>query len=166
MTFQLSEALMTFTNALKAAALPSALLLICAFSTNTALAKDLRNRVGVGFTTDAGIAPALGVRYVLPSGDPAINIQGEVLFGKSSAGSGARLHYGIVAEDNMNLSAVTGVVMTWENGGQVLRLQPGLNADFFLFGLDNLSLTTGWGIDLGAELTTWGTVLGGANYWF
>ena len=51
------------------------LLLGALLSPTSAHAKDLRNRVGVGYNAWFGQVNALSVRYGLPTGDPAINIQ-------------------------------------------------------------------------------------------
>ena len=85
-----------------------------------ARAKDLRNRVGVGFNQQVGASPAggvssLSVRYGLPTGQPVLNVQveGELGFSGGSGGSGdlytgGRLLWGVVAEDNLNLYVAAG----------------------------------------------------------
>lgn len=141
-------------------------------------AKDLGNRIGVGMQTQLGAVPALSVRYGLPMPNPAINIQVEGDFGLYSAQSeptalvlGGRALYAVVVEDNMNLYAYGGAAYLDEGGASTFRLQPGLEIQAFPFGLENLGLTAGTGlnIDLGGGqtgLSTLGSVLAGFHYWF
>jgi hypothetical protein len=78
--------------------------------------------------------------------------------------------YGTIAEDNMSLFASGGVGAMMESGGSTVRLQPGMGADFFLFGLENLGFTVEWGINLDladtASLSTSAAMAAGAHYWF
>ncbi len=128
----------------------------------SAHAKDLRNRAGLGFNNQLGTYPALSFRYGLPMPDPVINAQVELLAGFNTDGddltvdgacAGARLLYGIVAEDNMNAYAAAGVGWVSANDTGNLRLQPGLGVQFFLFGLENLGFSAEWGLsfDLGTD---------------
>jgi hypothetical protein len=143
-------------------------------------AKDLRNRVGVGFNNQFGQAASLSARYGLPMPDQVINLQLEVLAGVDIASgsdttdavsAGARLLYGLVAEDNMNLYAAAG--LGWVSYGETsaVRVQPGLSAQFFLFGLENLGFSADWGlsIDLGnpVALSSFTSAPGmGLHYYF
>ncbi len=120
-------------------------------------AKDLRNRVGVGFNNQFGHASSLSARYGLPWSDEAINLQLELLAGveldnddttTEAISAGARVLYAIVAEDNMNLYAAAGLGWVSYDGVAAMRLQPGLSAQFFLFGLENLGFSADWGVSL------------------
>lgn len=158
---------------LRALALPALLV-----ASAPAHAKDLRNRVGVGFNTwsGGGALTNLSVRWGLPTSDPAVNVQFEgdlglnTTAGSSAVFGGGRLLYGVVAEDNMNLYLAGGAGYLNTEDGSSVRIQPGLTVDFFLFGLENLGFTGGFGanIDLGANgaVTTTGAAMGGFHYWF
>ncbi|NOY25076.1 MAG: hypothetical protein GXP62_04300, partial [Oligoflexia bacterium] len=68
----------------------------------TANAKDLRGRAALGANLQMGSTPALSLRYGLPTGNPAVNIQVEALAGfwktadtAASATFGGRLLYGV-----------------------------------------------------------------------
>ncbi len=166
---------------------------LCALALSTALlapgsvqAKDLRNRVGVGFNNQFGGVPSLSARYGLPMPDQVINTQVELLFGMDldgddsttdSISAGARLLYGLVAEDNMNLFAAAGLGwVSYSNPSSsssvsALRVQPGLSAEFFFFGLENLGFSADWGlnIDLGSPtgMASFTSVPGmGLHYYF
>ncbi len=139
-------------------------------------AKDLRNRLGVGFQRPLGDMPSLSIRYGLPTTNPAINIQTEVDLGVTSDETttdifgGGRVLYAVVVEDNMNLYAAGGVGVLSSNGAATVRLQPALEAQVFPFGLENLGVTLGWGLSLdmgdAPGVSTVGSVLAGAHYWF
>lgn len=157
-----------------AGALTAAALLLAAPS---AQAKDLRERVGVGANAHLGSVPALSVRYGLPTGNPAVNIQAEAVAGfwaqsgqAARVTAGGRVLYGVVAEDNMNLFLGAGAAADTVGNQVNARLQPVMGADFFLFGLENLGFTAEWGvnIDLGATsgASTTATLGGGVHYWF
>jgi hypothetical protein len=116
--------------------------------------------------------------------DQVINTQVELLFGfdidgddttQDAISAGARLLYGLVAEDNMNLYAAAGlgwVSYTDASGStSALRVQPGLSAEFFFFGLENLGFSADWGvaIDLGKPtgVASYASVPGmGVHYYF
>lgn len=142
-------------------------------------AKDLRNRVGVGVNTTlggAGAPPAVSVRYGLPAPKPVLNIQLEGVAGfsaqngVSSTVAGGRLLYGVVAEDNLNVSVGAGAAYVSAAGQGVVRVQPAAQVDFFLFGLENLGFFGGVGLNLDVGSTggagTAGAALGGLHYWF
>jgi len=145
----------------------------------TAQAKDLRKRVAVGVETSGGAIPLLSVRAGLPMPSSAVNVLVEGLGGFSTGGgsipdgwtAGARLLYGIVAEDNLNLYGAAGLGWTSSGDEAALWVQPSLSVEFFPFGLENLGLSVAWGIqvDLGSPtgIATWGGGPGlGVRYWF
>jgi len=144
----------------------------------TASAKDLTGHFGVGFNTQIGDVPTVAVRYGLPFIDPAVNLQIEGNFGFSAYKSqtsqmfaGGRLLYAAVVEDNMNLYLAGGGGFVSQAGEGVFRLQPGAEVQFFPFGLENLGVCIGWGIniDMGSGESgtrTVGSMLTGAQYWF
>lgn len=159
--------------------LSHALLLLAALllAPHTASAKDLRGRAALGANMQLGSTPALSLRYGLPTGNPAINIQVEALAGfwktantAASATLGGRLLYGVVAEDNMNLFVGAGAGINSVGGLTAVRVQPVMGADFFFFGLENLGFTTEWGlnIDLGSSsaIGTSASIGAGVHYWF
>ncbi len=144
-------------------------------------AKDLRGRLGVGFDNQFGNVSALSLRYGLPMPDPAINIQVEGAFGFAKYDpdvvdfppvyfAGGRLHYGIVAEDNMNLTVSGGLGVLSDGDAQSLRAEAMMGAQFFFFGLENLGFVTEWGLHFDSGETnssaTDAAVGVGAHYWF
>lgn len=143
-------------------------------SPKSAQAKDLGNRVGVGVRNATDGLPSLSARYGLPSSNPAINIQveGNVGFNSNTGATyvGGRGLYAVVVEDNMNLYgyAALGYQSDGIDGG--LRLQPGLEVQAFLFGLENLGIVGGLGLnlDVGATsgVSTAGALAAGFHYWF
>ena len=151
------------------------------FLSSTAQAKDLDGSIGVGINTWFGEIPTLSARYAAPlPGDSQRpwELQVEGLFGfsvdpstRTSALAGLRILSGVVVEDNMNLLAGAGAGIAIINETTALRLQPSLEVQYFLFGLEFLSFNAGLGLDLtlgngenGAQ--TSGAVLGGFHYWF
>ena len=94
-------------------------------------AKDLRGRSGVGFNQQFGHVSALSVRYGLPTPSPVINVQVEGAFGLDTAAgkdggnvfAGARVLYGFLAEDNMNLFAGGGLGIVTEQSKSTNSLQ-------------------------------------------
>ena len=155
------------------------LLLLTAISVALpAHAKDLRGRSAVGFNQQFGHVSALSVRYGLPTSSPVINVQVEGAFGLETAATedggnvftGARVLYGFLAEDNMNLFAGGGVGVLTHPDKTIIRTQPAMGADFFLFGLENLGFTIEWGlnIDIGptSGVSTTAAAAAGAHYWF
>ena len=141
-------------------------------------AKDLRGRTGVGFNQQFGHLSALSVRYGLPTPSPVMNLQVEGLFGLDTAATdeggnvvyGARVLYGFLAEDNMNLFAGGGIGGVNTAAENTLRLQPTMGTDFFLFGLENLGFTVEWGLnmDIGptSGVSTTAATAAGVHYWF
>ena len=150
------------------------LLLLTALS--GAEAKDLGNRIGVGFNNQLGSIPALSARYGLPTSNPAVNIQIEVDLGLATTGEtsqllvGGRALYAVVVEDNLNLYAAAGGALSAIDEATSIRVQPGLELQVFPFGLENLALNAGFGLnlDLGSAggIETDGALLTGAHYWF
>ncbi len=145
----------------------------------SAHAKDLRQRVGVGFSNQFGHLSSLSVKVGMPTSNPAVNIQAQLVGGYSVLNNtspawfvGARGLYGFVAEDNMNLYLAGGVGFKADGVDNALRLQPALGAEFFLFGLENLGLSAECGVDLdllgpGVDTYTFGGAAGvGAHYYF
>ncbi len=147
---------------------------------SAAQAKDLRKRVAVGTNLQLGQVPALSVRYGLPTGNAAVNVQLEVLAGfwsvdsadpsvpTNRATAAGRVLYGIVAEDNMNLFIGAGAGAFSVDDAVTTRIQPVMGADVFLFGLENIGFTGEWGmnIDLGDEPGVAITAGAGLHYWF
>lgn len=150
---------------------------------STAQAKEITSdrKIGVGVNSWFGDIPAISVRYSLPvSGENTQNweLQGEVLGGfnydastRTSAIMGGRLLSAIVIEDNLNLLAGGGVGIAIINKSVALHLQPAVEAQFFLFGLEYLSFTSGLGLDITmgngeSGIGTSGKILGGFHYWF
>lgn len=154
------------------------MLLLSLCLTGTAHAKDLRQRVGVGYSNQLPHIDALSVKVGLPTQDPSVNVQVQGLFGVSlldetddAMFAGGRLLYGVVAEDNMNLYAIGGAGFFMNGARRGLRLQPALGAEFFLFGLENLGFSLEWGLTVdmagGRDLYTVGSGAGlGVHYWF
>lgn len=153
--------------------------LLCLLAPSVASAKDLGGRVGVGFIHSFGDQSALSVRYGLPLGDPALNVQLEAFGGfaanTASTGwlvAGGRGLYAVVVEDNLNLyvGAGAGLLTDQATRQQALRIQPTMGAEFFLFGLENLGFMTEWGInvDLGdaTGVSTAANAGVGVHYWF
>jgi hypothetical protein len=142
-----------------------------------ASAKDLRGRYAVGFNDQFGHVSAISGRYTFPTTSAVVNVQVEGNFGLATSPeedgkvfTGGRVLYGTIAEDNMNLFIAGGVGALMERGGSTVRLQPGMGADFFLCGLENLGLTIEWGLNLdladGAQVSTTAAMAAGAHYWF
>jgi hypothetical protein len=145
---------------------------------STAFAKDMDGRYAVGINTWLGDTPTLSARFAIPMPKEIIETQAEAVFGFSTSPAspnqlvaGGRLLYGVVVEDNMNVLAGGGMAFMMTNGTATLRLQPAVEVQYFLMGLDNLSLTAGGGanLDIGkgnskAEIDA--TAMGGVHYWF
>ena len=145
---------------------------------STASAKDLDKRIGVGLDNWLSDSVSISARYGLPLPNNLYEAQLEGLLGFSTSPTnpnkfliGARALYAVVVEDNKNL-LITGALAGMNiDGLAALRLQPGLEAQFFLMGLDNLSLSAGMGVnfDLGTgntKVELSGSALGGFHYWF
>lgn len=141
-------------------------------------ATDLRNRVGVGFHAGLGSVSALSVRYALPTSNEKVNAQVELDAGFAAGGgedlalvAGGRVLYGVVAEDNLSLYVAGGAAYVLEETESVVRIQPAMGAEFFMFGLENLGFGVEWGLnlDLGSEpaaRTISGAPAVTVHYWF
>jgi hypothetical protein len=143
-----------------------------------AQAKDLSGRVAFGVDQTMGRSPALSIRYGVPTGNPLRQIQIEGDFSvdltrhqaPAELFIGGRVMYAVAVEDELNfyLSAGMGGLNTPD--GFTFRLQPGCMVDAFPFGLENLGITGGFGLDLDLGETTGiatnGAVMGGFHYWF
>ncbi|MFM2244680.1 MAG: hypothetical protein RL071_754 [Pseudomonadota bacterium] len=140
-------------------------------------AKDLRKRFGLGFNSYLDESAGLAARYVVPSGDEALNIvvEGNVGFSTISLSerfaAGGRLLTSVVAEDNMNFYVGGGLGYVSGDAGDALRIQPLASVDFFMFGLENLGFTSSFGvnIDVGGGrggLSTASQASAGLTYWF
>lgn len=143
-------------------------------------AKDLDNRIGVGINQTLGTIPTISVRYGIPMPDKVMEVQAGVFFGLDTAPAiptspiiniGLQGSYGLIVEDNMNVLAGGSLAFVNKDGDPTFRMTPMLEAQFFLMGLDNLSLgsTLGLNIDLGttgSQIVMGGNVLGSVHYWF
>jgi len=163
----------------------TALLALALLLPSTTEARDLREHVGVGFSNQfSSSVNSISARYHLPTRSPTIRMSVEGTVGVSlmmptSAQTtyngwfaGARLLYGLVAEDNMTLyTAIGGALASLEGTETVVRLQPSMGAEFFLYGLENLGFSTEWGLnfDMG-KTSTFDSVSGGpavaVHYYF
>lgn len=153
-------------------------LLLALFASSPAHAKDLRGRFAAGFNQQFGHVSAISGRYALPTNSHAMNVQLEANFGFDTVDAdtggnvftGARLIYGVVAEDNMNLFFAGGAGVLTSDEDSTVRLQPAMGADIFFFGLENLALTLEWGLNLDmgdSPRTSTSAAMGaGAHYWF
>ncbi len=142
-----------------------------------AQAKDLNGRFGVGAEQSFGGLSALSVRFGFPTGKPTLNIGVGVDAGLDalSGGSpdyygGARLYFGVVAEDNMNLYLGAAAGYASVGGTNAIRIAPDIGAEFFLFGLENLGFLAEMSVnvDIGSatEISTWGSPAVGFHYYF
>jgi hypothetical protein len=118
----------------------------------TASARDLHGTLGLGFDSHVGDGAALSARYWLPLGKGAPNVGVQAVLGLDTAGTdpdwatGGRALYGFVEEDNMNLYAALGAYAL--GARRVLRVQPAVGAEFFLFGLEHLGISAQWALDV------------------
>jgi hypothetical protein len=147
-------------------------------------AKDMSDTtIGVGINNwYHQTIPALSVRTVMPLSAQSegslgqLHLEGLIGFSadpstRSQAFVAGRVLTAVVVEDNLNLLAGAGTGLGWVNQTAVLQLQPALEAQYFLFGLEYLSFESGVGIDitLGAgenAIQTSGKLLAGFHYWF
>ena len=157
------------------------MLALLIFLTQSANAKELNGAVGVGLNNWFGEIPALSVRYATPiatSSAKQWGIQAEGLLGlsidpstRTSSVAGLRILTNIVIEDNLNVLAGAGTGITVINETTAIKIQPAIEVQYFLFGLEYLSFNAGVGLDVtmgSGENTakTSGAVLGGFHYWF
>lgn len=122
---------------------------------SVAEAKDLRQRVGVGFNNQFSQLSSISVKYGLPAPEPTINVQAELTAGFAVLGGandsfflGARVLYGFLAEDNLNLYAGAGAGFLQEGEDSGVRIQPAAGVEFFFFGLENLGFSTELGVNI------------------
>ncbi len=150
-----------------------------ALTIGSAQAKDLSGRVGVGFNHNFGDRSTISIRYALPLGDPAVQVQvegfGGLALNNANAGwfiAGGRALGAVVVEDNLNLylAAGAGYMTDGTQNTSALRLQPAMGVEFFLFGLENLGFMTEWGVnvDLGSVtgVSTAANAGVGVHSWF
>ena len=146
---------------------------------SSAFAKDLDGRIAVGLNQSVGEIPALSSRFAIPLPQEALEVQVGAIVGfdtdpnaiSPSFVFGLRGFYGLIVEDNMNILAGGCLAYISDNGSPTVRLQPSLEAQFFLMGLDNLSLAPSIGInaDIGAgnsKFSVGGSFMGSVHYWF
>lgn len=131
------------------------LLPLALFAAPDAYAKDLRQRVGLGYQGQPTGTGTLSLRYGLPAQSPAVNVQIGVVAGFSVLNGaadqlylGGRGLYSFVAEDNMNLYGGLGAGLLVSGELVGARVQPVVGAEFFLFGLENLGFSTEFGVNL------------------
>ena len=155
---------------------------LLAAAPTAAFAKDLNGRIGIGAEQSTGGLSSLSVRFGFPTGAPTLNIglgadAGLDMRGATSgtAGStdfyaGARLYFGVVAEDNMNLYFGATAGYASMEGADAIRVGPNLGAEFFLFGLENLGFLAEMqlNIDIGGatRISTFGSPAVGFHYYF
>lgn len=143
----------------------------------SAHANDLRGRLGFGFHAGLSSISSLSVRYALPTARPEVNVQVEFDLGldinEGSVGTvvGGRALYGVVAEDNLSLYVAAGAAYVNEGEDPLVRVQPAIGAEFFMFGLENLGFGVEWGlnVDVGASpalKTVSGAPAVTVHYWF
>lgn len=150
---------------------------------STAQAKEINSDygIGVGLNNWFSEIPAISVRYAVPITGQTTDkweIQMEALTGlnidpsaRTTAVFGGRVLSAMVIEDNLNLLAGGGIGMTVINKSVALQIQPAVEAQYFIFGLEYLSFNTGVGLDvtMGSgenKVATSGKVLAGFHYWF
>jgi hypothetical protein len=150
------------------------------FLLSNVFAKDLDNRIGVGINQTLGTVPTISVRYGVPMPQKVMEVQAEVFLGFDTApvaqvnpilNIGIKGSYGIIVEDNLNILAGGALAYVNKDGDPTFRMLPSLEAQFFLMGLDNLSIgsTLGLNVDLGqtgAQIQIGGNILGSIHYWF
>ena len=158
-------------------------MLIAALSSETAEAKDLRERIGIGAWqaiepgAEGGSLTHISLRYGLPTAKPTLNLMLELdggfrinaTDGLSGYAGGLRFLSGVVVEDNMNLYLSLYLGYQHDYGGWgALRALPMLSAEFFPFGLDNLGISADLGVrvDAGTELIIATQPALGLRYYF
>jgi hypothetical protein len=157
------------------------MLSILIFISQIANAKELNGTVGVGLNNWFGEIPAVSVRYAMPianSSSKQWGIQAEGLIGlsidpssRTSSLAGLRLLTEVVIEDNLNVLAGAGTGIVVINETTAIKIQPAMEVQYFVFGLEYLSFNAGIGLDLTLgsgenSAKTSGAVLGGFHYWF
>ena len=115
----------------------------------TAEAKDLRGRFGLGIGARLSPTGIISGKITLPSSSPTRNVQIQALVGfalsesqRDRFSAGARVLIPVLAEDNLNVyGAVGGSYVFYGQEGHAVRADAGAGIEFFLFGLENLGLT-------------------------
>lgn len=146
---------------------------------SSAFAKDLDGRIAVGLNQSVGEIPSLSARFAIPLSQKALEVQVGAIVGFDTDPSnispgfvfGLRGFYGLIVEDNMNILAGGCIAYISDNGSPTVRLQPSLESQVFLMGLDNLSLapSIGLNIDFGngnTKFSVGGSFMGSVHYWF
>ena len=154
-------------------------MLILSTLLSSAFAKDLDGRIAVGLNQSAGDIPALSARFALPLPQKALEVQVGAVVGFNTDPNtitpafvlGLRGLYGLIVEDNMNIMAGGTLAYISDNGSPTVRLQPSIESQFFLMGLDNLSFAPSIGLnfDMGpanSKVSVGGNFLGSIHYWF
>lgn len=160
---------MVHSAAVRPVVLAAILLLV---TPSPAAARDLRGRIGLGFQTQFSSLTSLSVKLVAPSDKPTVNVGFQVLAGFAFARTaeervfvGGRVLLPLLAEDNLNLfvSAGGGWLRT-ADARSWLRVQAGIGAEVFLFGLENLGLSgeVGLRLDATGDDLIFGTVAEGS----
>ena len=152
--------------------------LLSCFLLSTSHAKDFDGRFAIGLDNILGDQPALSARYALPMPNDIMEGQIDAILGFSTHPSepnqmvmGSRFLYGVIIEDNMNVMGTGGFAFLLLDGSPAVRFQPGIEFQFSLMGLDNLTFgsTAVVNFDLGSgntKLGVTGNLLGSVHYWF
>lgn len=136
--------------------LVSLLFLCCLLSSRVASAKDLSNRLGIGYKNQSSVdLPALAIQY-WPGSDlgfsASVGLDTQTSNSKFSAM--AKLYRVIFPEDNLNfyLGAGAGMlsVETAGNNQSGFELMGFAGVEFFLPGLENI----GWSFEAGTAITS------------
>ena len=148
-------------------------------ASSTLFAKDLDGRLGVGVNQILGQHSAVSLRFAIPVPEKVMEVQTEVMFGvdtdpdtpHATSLFGVRGSYGLIVEDNMNIMGGAALCYLKSDGSPTFRIQPSLEAQFFLLGLENLSLSSSIGMefDFGEGTTQFqigGNLVGSIHYWF
>ena len=154
-------------------------MMILFLASTSLFAKDLDGRLGVGVNQILGQNSNISVRFAVPMPKEVMEVQAEVYLGIDTdpntpyAASifGLRGVYGIIVEDNMNILGGGAIAYLNSDGSPTFRIQPSIEAQFFLMGLDNLSFssTIGMEIDFGkgsGQFQLGGNLIGSMHYWF
>lgn len=121
-------------------------------------ARDLRGRIGLGFQNQFSSLTSLSIKLVAPAQTETVNVAFQVLGGFAFARSeeerafvGGRVLLPLLAEDNLNLFAsIGGGWLRTSDARSWLRVQVGIGAEVFLFGLENLGISGEVGLRLDA----------------
>ena len=148
-------------------------------ASSTLFAKDLDGRLGVGVNQILGQHSAVSVRFAIPMPEKVMEVQSEIMFGVDTDPNtphaatifGVRGAYGIIVEDNLNIMGGAALCYLNLDGSPTFRVQPSLEAQFFLLGLENLSLASSVGMefDFGRGSTQFqlgGNLVASIHYWF